>query len=83
MAAFRWFILLFLGSFITSSTAAEKVVVQLKWVNQFQFAGYYAALEKGFYKAAGLDVTLRPNGYNGSFVSPVDAVVRGEAQYGI
>ncbi len=83
MAAFRWITLLLLSSFITSSTAAEKVVVQLKWVNQFQFAGYYAALEKGFYKAAGLDVTLRPNGYNGSFVSPVDAVVSGEAQYGI
>lgn len=83
MAAFRWITLLLLSSFITFSTAAENVVVQLKWVNQFQFAGYYAALEKGFYKAAGLDVTLRPNGYNGSFVSPVDAVVNGEAQYGI
>ncbi|HNL07606.1 MAG TPA: acyl-CoA dehydrogenase family protein, partial [Chitinophagales bacterium] len=38
---------------------------------------------KGFYKEAGLDVILRPNGYNGSFVSPVDAVVSGDAQFGI
>ena len=63
--------------------AEETVVLQLKWINQFQFAGYYAALEKGYYRDAGLDVIIKPNGYNGSFVSPVDAVVRGDAQYGI
>ena len=63
--------------------AADAVTLQLKWVHQFQFAGYYMALEKGFYRDAGLAVTLRPNGYAGSYVSPVDAVLSGDATYGI
>lgn len=83
MAGFRWIVFLFALCFSSFSSAAERIVLQLKWVNQFQFAGYYAAVEKGFYKTAGLDVELRPNGYNGSFVSPVDAVLKGDAQYGI
>jgi ABC-type nitrate/sulfonate/bicarbonate transport system substrate-binding protein len=36
--------------------ALDRVTLQLKWLHQFQFAGYYAALEKGFYREAGLDV---------------------------
>ena len=36
----------------------ETVVLQLKWFHQFQFAGYYAAVEKGFYRDAGLNVLL-------------------------
>jgi diguanylate cyclase (GGDEF)-like protein len=83
MAGYRYIAFLLIICFSETVTASEKIVVQLKWVNQFQFAGYYAALEKGFYKEAGLDVILRPNGYNGSFVSPVDAVVSGDAQFGI
>jgi len=63
--------------------ALESVTLQLKWQHQFQFAGYYMAQEKGYYRNAGLDVTLRPNGYNGSFTSPVTAVISGDAQYGI
>jgi ABC-type nitrate/sulfonate/bicarbonate transport system substrate-binding protein len=39
--------------------ALEKVSLQLKWLHQFQFAGYYVALEKGFYRDAGLDVEIR------------------------
>lgn len=42
--------------------AADKVTVQLKWVPQAQFAGYYMAAAKGFYKEAGLDVTIKPGG---------------------
>jgi len=38
--------------------ALEKATIQLKWLHHFQFAGYYAALEKGFYRDAGLDVTI-------------------------
>jgi len=34
----------------------KKVILQLKWKHQFQFAGYYAALHKGYYKEEGLDV---------------------------
>ena len=38
--------------------ALEKVSVQLNWKHQFQFAGYYAAIEQGYYRDVGLDVTL-------------------------
>jgi len=43
-------------------TAAEKVTIQLKWSPQAQFAGYYVAQAKGYYKDAGLDVTIKPGG---------------------
>jgi NitT/TauT family transport system substrate-binding protein len=42
--------------------AEDKLTLQLKWVTQGQFAGYYVAKEKGFYKEAGLDVTIKPGG---------------------
>ena len=45
-----------------ASHAADKVTIQLKWVTQAQFAGYYVAQEKGYYKAEGLDVTIKPGG---------------------
>ena len=50
-----------LAAFATSANA-EKVTLQLKWVTQSQFAGYYVAQEKGYYKAAGLDVVIKPGG---------------------
>src|SRR5580658_3354043 len=51
------------GVFATSGAhAADKVTVQLKWVTQAQFAGYYVAAAKGYYKDAGLDVTINPGG---------------------
>lgn len=59
--------------------ALEVVDCQLRWLHQFQFAGYYAALEKGFYRAAGLDVRLHEGG---SGRLPVDDVLAGRAQYG-
>ena len=45
-----------------SAQAADRLTLQLKWVAQAQFAGYYVALAKGFYKADGLDVTIKPGG---------------------
>jgi len=45
-----------------STQAADKVTIQLKWVTQAQFAGYYVAQDKGYYQAAGLDVTIKPGG---------------------
>lgn len=42
--------------------AADHVTLQLKWVTQAQFAGYYVAKDKGYYKKAGLDVTIKPGG---------------------
>jgi NitT/TauT family transport system substrate-binding protein len=45
-----------------TASAADKLTIQLKWVTQAQFAGYYVAQAKGFYKDAGLDVTIKPGG---------------------
>lgn len=47
-------------SFVSSGDllAVEKIELHLKWTHQFQFAGYYAALEKGFYQEAGLEVEI-------------------------
>ncbi len=47
---------------ITAAQAADPVTLQLKWVADAQFAGYYVAKDKGFYKDAGLDVTIKPGG---------------------
>jgi ABC-type nitrate/sulfonate/bicarbonate transport system substrate-binding protein len=44
------------------AVALDSVSLQLKWKHQFQFAGYYQALEQGFYRDAGLDVTIREGG---------------------
>jgi NitT/TauT family transport system substrate-binding protein len=41
---------------------AEDVTLQLKWVTQAQFAGYYVAKDKGFYEEEGLNVTIKPGG---------------------
>lgn len=59
-----------------SAQAADKVTVQLKWVAQAQFAGYFVAKEKGFYKDAGLDVTIRPGGPD---VAPPQVIAGGGA----
>ena len=52
------------GALLVSESAAmaEAVKLQLKWVTQAQFAGYYVAHAKGYYKDAGLDVTIMPGG---------------------
>lgn len=44
------------------AAAADKVTLQLKWVTQAQFAGYYVAKDKGYYKEEGLDVDIKPGG---------------------
>jgi len=56
--------------------AQEKVTLQLKWVTQAQFAGYYVAKDKGFYKDAGLDVTIKPGGPD---VAPPQVIAGGGA----
>lgn len=45
-----------------SAMAADEVKLQLQWVTQAQFAGYYVALDKGFYEEEDLDVTILPGG---------------------
>jgi signal transduction histidine kinase/ABC-type nitrate/sulfonate/bicarbonate transport system substrate-binding protein len=54
-----FFILLFSSSFLYSKEL-KPVTIQLSWFDQFQFAGYYMAKEKGYYKQLGLDVTIKP-----------------------
>jgi PAS domain S-box-containing protein len=80
------FLFAFLGSAVLSpsaepaDTGLKKVRIQLKWHHQFQFAGYYAAQAKGFYRAAGLDVELREG-------SPsrraLELVQSGDADFGV
>lgn len=60
--------------------AQEKVVLQLKWLHQFQFAGYYAALEQGFYADEGLEVEIRERDLK---ADNIEQVIRGEAHYGV
>ena len=55
-------VLSILGLFAWSALAADKLTLQLKWVTQAQFAGYYVAKDKGYYSAEGLDVTIKPGG---------------------
>jgi len=62
------------------AVALERVTLQLKWKHQFQFAGYYAALEKGYYREAGLDVTIVEQTAR---ENSLDAVLNGRADYGI
>jgi polar amino acid transport system substrate-binding protein len=64
----------------TDSSSSAKVVLQLKWLHQFQFAGYYAALEKGFFAEEGLDVELRERDPHKNNILQV---LSGEAHYGV
>ena len=73
-----FFILFFMLS--TSLLANEKIVLQLKWLHQFQFAGYYAAKEKGFYSEFGLDVEIRQRDRQ---KNNIEQVISGEAEYGV
>ncbi|WP_347986178.1 ABC transporter substrate-binding protein [Methylomonas sp. AM2-LC] len=60
--------------------ALKNVSIQLKWRHSFQFAGYYAAIEEGYYRDEGLDVSLKEIDFNKDFVKQV---VNGEADYGV
>ena len=59
-----------------AAQAADKVTIQLKWVTQAQFAGYYVAQDKGFYEAEGLDVTIKAGGPD---ISPPQVIAGGGA----
>jgi len=73
---------IFLFIFLSISTVegVQKVRLQLKWEHQFQFAGYYAAEAKGFYRAAGLEVEFIPGKPGQNWVSEV---VNGKAEFGV
>jgi NitT/TauT family transport system substrate-binding protein len=65
-----------LGFAATTAHGADKVTLQLKWVTQAQFAGYYVAQDQGFYKAEGLDVTINPGGPD---IAPPQIIAGGAA----
>ena len=65
---------------LTEDKNPQKVTLQLQWLDQFQFAGYYMAKERGFYKDAGLDVEIKKFAPG---IVPADEVVGKKATYGV
>lgn len=61
---------------MAGSAQAEDVTLQLKWVTQAQFAGYYVAKDKGFYEEEGLNVTIKPGGPD---IAPEQVIASGQA----
>ena len=59
-----------------AAQAADKVTLQLKWVTQAQFAGYYVAKDKGFYEAEGIDIEIKPGGPD---IAPAQVLAGGGA----
>jgi len=64
---------------LNAQAPLENISLRLLWLDQFQFAGYYIAKEKGFYKNVGLNVTLDPYEKR----DPLYSVTTGESTYGI
>ena len=65
-----------LGLAAGTAQAADDLTLQLKWVTQAQFAGYYVALEKGFYADEDLNVTIKPGGPD---IAPTQVIAGGGA----
>jgi len=63
-----------------SASPLTSISVQLKWRYQFQFAGYYAAIEQGYYQEAGFKVKLKEASAE---INPVDEVLSGRADFGL
>ncbi len=75
----KYIILLFFIVFAYANNL-KKVSVQLQWKNQFEYAGFYIAKEKGYYKSIGLDVSLKEWEYG---VNISDDVISQKSQYGV
>lgn len=76
-------IVVLVATLLPSATAQDELTpvrVQLKWVTQAQFAGYYAALEQGYYEAEGLAVEILPGGPD---IGPQQVVAAGGAEFGV
>ena len=65
---------------IKSEKELQKVSLQLQWLDQFQFAGYYIAKEKGFYNEVGLDVDIKK--YKNDLLT-VEEVINKKSTYGV
>lgn len=66
---------------VGTALGADTLRLQLRWLHQFQFAGYYMALEKGYYRDAGLQVEILEGGP--SVLKPVDALLAGDSDFAI
>ncbi|MFD1882411.1 ABC transporter substrate-binding protein [Paracoccus pacificus] len=66
----------FMALTASAAAAADPVTLQLKWVTQAQFAGYYVAKDKGYYEEEGLDVTIKPGGPD---IAPTQVLAGGGA----
>jgi len=78
------FLLIWTSVLSAGNTAPESkdslVMLQLPWISQFQFAGYYTAKEKGYYKNVGIHVSIKewkPG------ISPVAKVLAGQVNFGV
>lgn len=69
-----------LTCFSVGAEADDEIILQLKWLHQFQFAGYYAALEQGFFAEEGLQVRLQERDMSRNNILQV---LEGEAEYGV
>jgi NitT/TauT family transport system substrate-binding protein len=85
----RWYVLsatlvvaigLVFASLGSAKSDATKVSLQLKWVTQAQFAGFYAAEAKGYYSQVGLDVDIKQGGPD---ITPEQVVASSQAEFGI
>jgi NitT/TauT family transport system substrate-binding protein len=68
-----------IGAATPTPPPLEPLTLQLQWITQAQFAGYYVALDKGWYREEGIDLTIEPGGPD---ISPADAVATGTADFG-
>ncbi|MBF0258099.1 MAG: ABC transporter substrate-binding protein [Desulfamplus sp.] len=79
-----FFIVLFMGiSACNLASANDKVILQLRWDHQFQFAGYYAAQWNGYYEEEGIDVDIKSAVTPKKILSAVEEVGSGRADFGV
>lgn len=67
------------GDTTPTSPPLDQISLQLQWVTQAQFAGYYVALDKGWYEQEGIELTIEPGGPD---LVPVDLVAAGTHDFG-
>ena len=72
MYIIKFILLLLLLSLSSNAKELKKVTLQLSWFDQFQFAGYYVAKQKGFYENLGLDVEIKPFNFGINVPNEVD-----------
>ncbi len=80
MINFRYIFLFLIIVLNLNGKSLEKVSIQLDWLHQFQFAGYYIAKEKGFYKEEGLDVDIKEFNFD---VDLVNDLLKGQSNYAV